>query len=325
MPSKWVFKSFWIDFSVFVLPIFLAAYGMLLVPNYDQLLIANLTLYGVVHVSLSAGHVFTTLLPAIGDKEIRRIVGRKLWLHPAFFLLAYGILYTAYYRGFIFALAIHGFYHVFAQHQMWLKTLQRREGLSTNRRRFEVSLFLVLTIVPVITWSSGQIIDNPSIFNPGDIALNLAFLDLSAFAPIITLWVFGYISCLIFSFRSDLKAAPWGKIIFFATMHIWLVVGLVYLKSTSFFIVYNVGTHAISYYVYIARGWNSPPTSGLMPRPKAFAVFLLGPIFGAAWLAFWHYGQAWIFKPLLYFQWLHVVVHFALDGVLWRGTNRRVT
>lgn len=297
-----------------------------MLPVYGDFLKSSLTMYAVLHIALNTGHVFATLFPAFSDPKLRKKLGSKFWLGPTLFVGGFGLLHILSFEVFKTTLALYAIFHIFTQHMTWLSALQKKETLSTRQINFEKFLFLALVLIPLVSWSSGKVIPVPSYYFANDINLNSAHFDLSFLLAPLTAVFIGYLALLLFSHRSRLSEAPWGKLVLFTTLYAWTVGGLLILKSTSFFFVYLTATHAISYYVYIARGWNAG-SEKQMGRKAVFFLLLIAPGLGLLWIDLWSHISVALAIPgtFLFFHWLPVLIHYGFDSVLWRRPRRPIT
>lgn len=303
----WVFSAK-ADMACFTLP-FLAAF------YFDGSNYFNQSWFGFFLTKVFfAGHIFTTHFPLTQTIE-KSPQKWRFFILPALYICTYLALCLIDFRYFQNFLCLTILMHIFFQHISWGK-------ISVGRSPYALHYLKVLIFTPILLWMLNQLPSGPHYLYNFSLTENLPKLNWTYECWVLSaLFILGSVLSSI-SKVDGRHTLMLGRLHFFMTTTLWLVYGLFYAHSVSFFLYYLNIAHGLSYMIYISRSW---PNHHHLPRWEShhpiYKVAMVSLIGGGIWMAILWNAHKYLAPQYLILPWLPLIIHFAFDSYLWSRTR----
>jgi hypothetical protein len=297
-------------------------------------------------VAIDVAHVWSTLFRTYFDREE---LNKRRLLYFALPLLCYGAAVLLHLHGtatFWRVLAYLAVFHFVRQQVGWVAIYRARAGeRAAIDRRLDAAVVYGATLWPVLWWHS-HLPRSFHWFMKGD------FIDLAALRPVVAplgalygLVVCAYVARSIWHLRQGHALNAGKHLVVVSTMAIWFV-GIVLVDEDFTFTITNVTIHGVPYmfllWAYARERAPERPGSLLAKLASGGVLAFMAVVLMFAFMEemlwdrlVWHerpmiFGGIKRDEPILSDLALSFVVpllslpqlvHYALDGVLWRGKD----
>jgi len=277
--------------------------------------------FGLIAIWLSdAGHVYASIIPVIRDPNTRQRFGPRIWIAPLVIVGSWLLLWWYFDKVFYAAFGYFAIFHVLMQQYGWLKRLQKKRVQEPWRKAFDVLVFWMIYLVPLIYWHTPMNARTRSYIFENNLSLEIPAAVWPPLHGVFWLALGIFVAVNIYESLRE-KSIDAGKVGFFIYSLIWFYAGLVLFPTSGFFGNVLLLTHGFAYHIHI-NSYRKDKDDKLSRKNFFQRKYLRYVVYAIAivvvsrgWYSFKHYFDGHWGLP---FYWIPLMVHHTWDSLLWR-------